>query len=213
MTSSIIQFPIKHSNLSETVTAMADWFIKQDVPEPISNLFLNIPNDVLRNILPNNILDHISYGCKTSDENEFGEIFLQTNLRKNLVPEFGTQQHQKFLEIFWVKGNLHGTMNHFQENQRQHLFDYFNSYPEVDIANNVAMCYSILDAIVNDVRFCHANVEIDKDTDFVGKFTLTFTENKEEGEDSLLFILSINFLPILLDNNAMEFWDKKLKDK
>ncbi len=213
MTSSIVQFPIKYSNLSEAMTIMSDWFIKQDVPEPISNLFLSVANDTSRSILPNNILDHISYGCEKYDTNGVGKIFLQTNLRKNLVPEFGTQQHQKFLEIFWIKANLDGTVDHFQENPRQDLFDYFNSYAEVDIANSIAICYSVLDTIVNNVEFCHANVEIDKDTDFVGKFILTFTENKEEKEDSLLFILSIDFLPILLDNNAMEFWNKKLKDK
>jgi len=209
MTDNVVSFPGTTSILSKSVVTMIEWFKNQDVPIILAEMFSNISNDKVRSVLSDRTLDDTTYGRTPPQDDGNGRLFMQTDFRKRLVPEFGTQAHTTFFEAYWFNTKDFNIPSPFPDDLMQQLCKYFDSYPEVNMANRTAFCYALLESVLLDNRFRYVKLDLDpNEPSFASKFTIGLTE---ENDTSKLYILVIDFLPILLDNNAVSYWKEKME--
>ncbi len=216
--SNIISFPAKEkSNLSEFADNNITWLKDKSVPTCLLKLFDYIKSDATRQILNNFTVDNVQtsiiFPKDHDDASDHGTMTLETLLRPNWLPEFGVHARRRFLTFHWQYLDDPLLITTWPENLNQRLTDYASGqFIEVNNANLLSLAYEFLRGIENENQFRVVNQD-EFDSVYGEGFYLFLTEETKTEKGYPLYIFYFDFLPILLDNIALQFWEEKLKDR
>lgn len=138
---------------------------------------------------------------------KFGEgdtrLELSSAFRPKLVPEFGCQENLMFLAVGLIADETPHKVLPTPDDLLQQLVAYANSFGQVKIANRMQFALAILASIIEHpaVDFIQAGVA---DSRFFAVFR-TYNKKAEEGP---ICRFEFDFLPILLDNIATEYFEE-----
>ena len=138
---------------------------------------------------------------------------LETLLRPNWLPEFGVLHRRRFITFHWQYFDDPLPVGNWPENLNQQLTDYASGkFIEVNNANLLSLAYEFVRGIEHESQFRILNLE-EYNAIYGEGFYLFLTEESKTDKGYPLYVFYFDFLPILLDNIALQFWEEKLKDK
>ena len=206
--SNVLEFTGKHLPLEQIIKHYVDQ-AREHIPEKLSELLMMMNNDMSRQTLHTRLFDTLTWGLLGDEFGNFIGVSFKTTARPNLFPEFGIQNYNDFLILYWTRSDQDITVDHELEEigydvVYEKLTEYYvESFPNLNFTNKIAFSYSIASAIClsEDFRIIHCGM--DKDSDC---FIISFEELDENKQVVRRYGMQCKFLPIILDSLALKWY-------
>lgn len=184
--------------------------IKDIIPERLCEVFLNMDSKGLRDTLHQALFNNLAWGIFRDENESVVGVSFNSVVRPALIPEFGLSKENDFLSFYWRDCNSNADISKIPNIQIEDVHEsltqyYVGKFPEVSLSNRIAFSYAILSSICLNDRFKITEYGFDKKMDC---YVIDFIETTEDNKVCRQYWMRCEFLPILLDSIALEWWDK-----
>jgi hypothetical protein len=194
----VLQFPGRiKNNKNVNPDQFRTWLESCNFPTIIHTIVNQLPHSNYLEGVPYEWWDVTGWGTGHNDETGLDGFILSSSLRRQTIPEFGTQSYTNFAWITYGWTDEEPEAQPFPDNPIDDLRNYFHSYPSSN-SYNPLFCVALLMTIFEQPDIAFVRIERSED-----QFFAVFYETQPVEGRWMKFAFGCDYLPMVLDDAAI----------